>query len=180
MAAFTGGEKLKAKLQEIAAKLDSAKSVQVGFLSGTTEDDGTSLPMIAAIQEFGAPKAGIPPRPFMRPAFAKHSGKWAAGLSGALKAFDYDAKKALSGAGDVIKGQVQDSIKSVTTPPLSPVTLLLRDRFGNNRHEITFADVQKARADVAAGVVPNMTPTQGKPLIWTGQMWNKVDYEVKY
>lgn len=55
----SGGNKFAAALRDINANIDKASSVDVGFLEGATEPDGTSIPMIAAIQEFGAPKAGI-------------------------------------------------------------------------------------------------------------------------
>lgn len=56
MATVSGGEKLQAYLAQIAGNLasaGSAPSVQVGFLEGSTYPDGTSVPTIAALNEFG-------------------------------------------------------------------------------------------------------------------------------
>jgi hypothetical protein len=56
MAALTGGDKLMAALEAIDNRLATAgtgPSVSAGFLAGGTYPDGTSIPMVAAIQEFG-------------------------------------------------------------------------------------------------------------------------------
>lgn len=56
MAALTGGEKLMAYLKTIDTKVgasDGGYGIRVGFLEGVTYPDGTSLPMIAAQNEFG-------------------------------------------------------------------------------------------------------------------------------
>lgn len=56
MAAMTGGDKLMAYLKSIDDRLASAgnePNVRVGFLEGATYPDGTSVPLIAAQNEFG-------------------------------------------------------------------------------------------------------------------------------
>lgn len=178
-AGVTGGVAMEAALKKIADKVSKASKVNVGFLEGSTEVGGASLPMIAAIQEFGAPGAGIPPRPFFRPMVAAHKSEWGPALSAALKANDYNAEAALGQVGEDMAGQLQASIIAVSDPPLSKVTLLLRERFGNQPQEIKFSDVQKAREDIASGREPNVTPTQAHPLIWTGTMLDKVSSEVE-
>jgi hypothetical protein len=52
--ALTGGDKLAAKLAAIAKRLGGNPEVRVGFLENSVYDDGTSVPMVAAINEFGA------------------------------------------------------------------------------------------------------------------------------
>lgn len=179
MAHVSGGDRLGTALAAIAARLNSAKEVQVGFLENATYPDGTNVAMVAAIQNYGAPAKGIPPRPFFSNMVKEKSPDWGRKLGRALKAADYDASVALGRMGDGIKGQLQASIRKTMEPALSPVTLLLRERFGNNPQAITFGDVMQARIDVASGRVPNVTSTQSKPLIWTGHMLNSVDFEVK-
>jgi len=176
---FTGGDKLKAKLAELSKKVTNAAVVQVGFFEGTSEPNGASTPMIAAIQEFGAPAKGIPPRPFFRTMVAKEEGHWGEDLGAALLATEYDAEKALGQMGEVMSGELRESIVALTEPKLSDVTLLLRERFGNNPQEITFADVQKAREDIAAKIEPNVSGTQAKPLVWTGDMLNSITHKVE-
>lgn len=178
--AFSGGEKLQAHLEALAKKVHNGGELQVGFIGDAGGyDNGASVPMVAAIQEFGAPSKGIPPRPFFRNMIAKNKGSWGKMLDGALKRTNLDASAALDIMGHVMVGQLQASIIDTTSPPLSKVTLLLRARFGNNPQEITFADVMQARRDVASGKAPDVTETQSKPLVWTGHLLDSVDFEVK-
>lgn len=120
---MTGGEKLQAALAAIVGKLASAETVQVGFLENSTYPDGTSVPMVAAIQEFGAPKAGIPPRPFFRTMIAAKAPGWGGAMGQILKSTDYDAAKTLGQMGEGIKGQLQESIKATNNPPLASATI---------------------------------------------------------
>ena len=191
--AMTGGDKLMAYLAKIDAGLasaGSAPSVRVGFLEGSTEADGTSIPMIAAVNEFGGTiqrEAGtvtvyrkvaasgthflrngrfvkrkesnwsethahgaytitIPPRPFFRNAIKAHGKEWGKNMGASLKENRFDAAKALVSMGQLIKRQIQQSIRDTNSPPNAPSTIR---RKGFN-----------------------------KPLIDTGTMWNSVDYEV--
>lgn len=122
MNALSGGAKLEAKLREIA-KRTTGGTVRVGFLEGSTYPDGTSVPMVAAIQEFGAPKAGIPPRPFFRSMIAAKKGEWGEAVGKLLADNGYDAQKALGLAGQGIKGQLQRSINETNAPPLAQATI---------------------------------------------------------
>ena len=121
MAKILGGDKLTAALAAIAAKVNKAASVQVGFLENSTYPDGTSVPMVAAIQEFGSGK--VPSRPFFRDMIAAKSGEWPDATAMALKASDYDGAKALALVGEGIKGQLQTSITTFSGVPLSPRTV---------------------------------------------------------
>ena len=122
MAALKGGDKLAKRLAAMGKALNSAKKVQAGFPKGGTYPDGTSVPMVAAIQEFGAPKVGIPPRPFMRTTFAAENQKWAGNLAALIAERNYDARSALTAVGEVMQGDIKEGIASVSSPPLSPVT----------------------------------------------------------
>jgi hypothetical protein len=121
--AMKGGSRLMAALNIIANKLNSGQAVDVGFMEGSTYPDGTSTPMVAAINEFGAPSRGQPPRPFFRNMISAKSPNWGQQLGGVLKANDYDASKALSLMGEGIKGQLQQSIVDLVAPPLAPSTV---------------------------------------------------------
>jgi hypothetical protein len=118
-----GGDKFEAALRDIAEKVSQPATLRVGFLSAARYPDGTSVAMVAAIQEFGAPSRGIPPRPFFRRAIAKHSPEWPEAVGNLLKANGYDAVKALSLSGAAIAGQIQQSIVDLTDPPLAPSTI---------------------------------------------------------
>jgi hypothetical protein len=95
----------------------------VGFLEGATYPDGTSVAMVAVIQDFGAPNAGIPPRPFFRNVVAEGKMTWGKSLVTILKDNDYDAKRALKLMGEGIRGQIQNSITNGSFTPLKPATV---------------------------------------------------------
>lgn len=178
MATVKGGDKLSARLKEIAANVASAKTVDVGFLEGATYPDGTLVAMVAAIQEFGAPKAGIPPRPFFRTMISAKSGEWPDAVKEQLKAADYDAAKTLARVGAGIAGQLQQSIADMSDPPLSPTTLMLRKMKAEDPDlVVTGATVGIAAARVAAGESTDGVST--KPLVQSGHLLNSVDYIVK-
>lgn len=120
---LSGGKGLEAYLQGIADRLANASEVRVGFLEGSAEADGTSLPMVAAVQEFGSPAQGIPPRPFFRTMIADKSPAWGEQLGKMLDRHDYDAAAALRQMGEGISGQLVDSIDATVSPPLSPKTI---------------------------------------------------------
>jgi hypothetical protein len=120
---MTGGDKLQAALSAIVGKLSTAETVRVGFLENSTYPDGTSVPMVAAIQEFGAPKVGIPPRPYFRSMIAAKAPGWGAAMGKVLKATDYDAAATLGQMGQGIAGQLRDSIIATDSPALAPATI---------------------------------------------------------
>lgn len=169
-----GGDKLKAALRQIADSLSRGGSLKVGFLSGATYPNGTPVAMVGAILNFGAPRAGIPPRPFFSEFVAKNSKGWPDEIRAQLKATGYDAALTMSRMGVLLQGQLRQSIRDTNQPPLSPVTLMVRQIVGPNG-TATFADVQEARRRVAAGERASDVST--KPLIWTAHMINSVAYE---
>lgn len=178
MAILHGGDKLQVVLAGMAKKIAKAKTVQVGFLSGATYPNGTSVPMVAAIQEFGAPKARIPPRPYFRTMIAAKSPGWSQTVADLLKANDYDAEKTLKLTGEGIKGQLQQSIIDTNSPALSPVTLMLRKMKSQNPGMVvTRKTVGEAARRVAAG--ESSAGVSTKPLVESGDLLNAVDYEVK-
>lgn len=177
MAAITGGKKLEEKLRELSRKVDRKASLAVGFLEGSTYPDGTSTPMVAAIHEFGAPKAGIPPRPFFRNMVAEKSGKWGDGVGAQLVATDFDAVRALERVGAGIASQLVQSIKDTNSPALSPVTLMLRKmRADNPSLEVNGSTVVEARAKVEKG--DSYAGVSTKPLNDTGHLQSSVDFQV--
>lgn len=178
MATISGGSKLEAALKEIAEKASNAALVRVGFLESAKYPNGTSVAMVAAIQEFGAPKVGIPPRPYFRNMIAAKSGEWPNAIAGLLKTNEYDAARTLGQTGEAVKGQLQESIIDTFEPPLSPVTLMLRRMKADNPDLIVTArTVAEARARVAAG--KSSAGVSTKPLVESGHLLNSVDYEVK-
>ena len=125
MAEIKGGDKLAKALAEIAASLGDPATLRVGFLEGATAPDGQSIPLRAALNEFGHEHNGVvtPPRPFFRNMVKAKSGEWPDAIAYQLKATKYDTKLTLERVGDAIKGQLTESILDLWAPPLSPVTI---------------------------------------------------------
>ena len=126
---FSGGEKLQAVLAELSKKVTEPATLRAGFLEGSTYPDGTSVPMVAAINELGRmvySEAGNyyqMPRPFFRGMISKKSPEWGGQLGKLLVANDYDAKRSLGLMGETIKGELQESIAQFSDVPLAPATI---------------------------------------------------------
>jgi len=127
---FSGGDKLKAVLEGIAKRAGKAKTLEVGFMSGATYPDGTPVAMVAAIQNYGVPAAGIPARPFFSNMVREKSPDWGQSLGEVLKANDYDSDVALKAMGLGIEDQLQQSIRDTNSPALAEATV---DRKGFNK-----------------------------------------------
>lgn len=123
MVALSGGQKLEDYLANLSKKYSTASSVSIGFLSGSSYPDGTPVAMVAAIQNWGAPSRGIPPRPFFTNMIAAKSPEWGPALAKNLAITGGDAEKALGRVGLGIKGQLQTSIIETNSPPLAASTI---------------------------------------------------------
>lgn len=123
MATIRGGEKLKDALRGLTDKISRPATLRVGFLEGATYPDGTPVAMIAAIQDYGAPKVGIPPRPFFRNMVADKSPEWPNAIAEQLRANNYDPARTLDVVGAAIAGQLRDSILATNEPPLKDATI---------------------------------------------------------
>lgn len=123
MAEVQGGDKLRAALAELGKKISRGATLKVGFLAGATYPDGTPVAMVAAIQDFGAPAAGIPPRPFFRNMVAQESPGLPAAIALDLKRTDFNVEQTLSRAGAVLAGKLKQSIVDTNAPPLKPATV---------------------------------------------------------
>jgi len=122
--------KLQSTLDRMLKKLRKGKTLDVGFMSDATYPDGTPVAMVAAIQNYGAPAAGIPARPFFSNMVREKSPEWGESLGEVLKANDYDSDAAMKAMGLGIEGQLQDSIRATNSPPLAEATV---DRKGFNK-----------------------------------------------
>lgn len=65
----------------------------------------------------------IPPRPFFRKMVWAQSPGWGALASRALIDSDYNVDEAMAKVGEIIKGQLQNSIRQLTDPPLKQSTI---------------------------------------------------------
>ena len=112
--AFTGGDKLQAKLAEILKSATSAKQVDAGFLTAENAE-------IAFYNEFGT--EDIPPRPFMRQTAKTCPDGWVEDLADAMKTNGMDADKALRVVGRVMCDDIQIAMRDFTDPPNAASTI---------------------------------------------------------
>lgn len=123
MVAITGDKAVQRRLEEIAALLGNGGGVRVGFLEGATYPGGTPVAMIAAIHNFGAPRAGIPPRPFFSNMIVDKSPEWGPAIGQLMVDNDYDVARVLALSGEAIAGQLRQSIADTNSPPLAESTI---------------------------------------------------------
>ena len=162
MASISGGDKLEAKLRELAAKVSRPATLRVGFLENARYPDGTPVAMIAAIHNWGAPSRGIPPRPFFSNMIKAKKGEWPAAIAEQLRVADWDAAVALDVVGAAIAGQLRESVIETNSPPLKDATIVRKGGTRGMKYD------PKNRATFPA-----------KPLIDTGWMYENIDHEVK-
>ncbi len=116
-----GGKELAKKLREIAAKLEKASTLNVGFLEGADYPDGTPVASVAAFNEWGTSR--IPARPFFRSMSKAGQKHWADDIGQILPANGYDAELTMNLMGEKLKGELQDSIRNWSEPPNAPSTI---------------------------------------------------------
>lgn len=91
-------------------------------MGDATYPDGTSVALIAAVNEYG--RAPIqPPRPFFRRMIAEKSPTWGASMASLMVMHKYDSRLVLGGMGEEIAAQLRQSIVDLVSPPLNPTTI---------------------------------------------------------
>jgi hypothetical protein len=110
-------------LSNMVQKLTRAKSVRVGYLEGVDYPDGTPVALVAAVQNWGAPKVGVPARPFFSNMVAEKQSSWGPAIAANLKATGYDTKRTLELVGEGIKGQLQQAVNDFVGTPLKEGTI---------------------------------------------------------
>ncbi len=177
MVGLTGGDALRAKLEEIARQIEGSHTLRVGFLEGATypDEDGTSVAQVAWWLNYGTKSA--PPRPFITNMIAAKSPKWGDNLARILQANGFDVPNALAQMGEGISDQLRQSIVDLNAPALSPITLMLRQMRIEDPHlSITGSVVGEAAARVAAG--DDYSSASTKVGVYTGHLLNSISYEV--
>lgn len=171
-----GGEKLEAELNRIAKSLGQGGVLKVGFLEGATYPDGTPVALAAALNNFGTRTA--PARPFFTNMVTDKSPEWPGRLEASLKATDYNTALSLQHMGAGIAADLQQSIFDTNSPPLSPITVMLRGMKSNDQDlVVTGKTVGEAARRVRDG--ETNYGASDKPLVESGHMANSVDYEVQ-
>lgn len=163
-------------LDDLSRKIEAGKGLRVGFLEGAKYPDEAQTPVayVAALQNFGS--GPIPPRPFFSNMIEDTSMDWGGIFAGFMEHFENDTEKALEALGEVLVGFVQDAIVAIDSPPLSPITLMLK-KMRREGVEINGTAVGIAARRVADG--ESYAGESEKPLIDTSHMLNSVNYEVE-
>lgn len=112
-----GGSNTKRYLDAMQEAVGGASGVRVGFLENATypAEQGQGQRHVAQVgfwNEFGAPGAKIPPRPYFRGMIGRELGDWGAKLAAYLKGADYDSKTAFEAMGTEIKEALTESIST--------------------------------------------------------------------
>ena len=164
-----------AKLKTILAGLKNAET-KVGITAPSKYEDGTSVAYVAAIQEFGSPKRAIPPRPVFRPTIADKKNNWRQVMERGAKKLStgMSAAEAMELVGLVAAGDIRKKYSTITTPPLSLVTLRLRKlkREGAKITAKTVGQVHKALKQVQGP--PDVSGVSTKPLVFDGILINSI------
>lgn len=122
MAQVSGGDKMERALRRMAKQMGRGMEAHIGFLENATYPDGTKVALVALIQNFGAPAAGIPARPFFSNMIAEKSPEWAERFEKILVAAEYNPGLALARMAETIGGELAESITDTNDPPLKPET----------------------------------------------------------
>lgn len=122
MARVLGGGSFNDVMLEMSKKFGRGNKVEIGFFEGPTYPDGTSVAFIAAVNEYGNPPRQ-PPRPFFRNMIADKKHEWSRAMVDLIRENRYDMKIVMEQVGQAIKGQLQQSIRDLTYPPLAPSTI---------------------------------------------------------
>lgn len=123
MAKLRGGDEARKILRQFMEMARDPFVLRVGFLENATYPDGKPVAMIGAIQNYGAPRAGIPPRPFFSNMIRKKQGEWPSAIVTLMRDNDMDIERVLTIAGAAIAEQLKQSIIDTNTPPLADSTV---------------------------------------------------------
>lgn len=118
------------EIERVLTTLKQRKSfVKAGVLGdGKPRDDGLSNVDLAMIHEFGAPKAGIPERSFIRSSFDMGRASYVSMLAKLLRQV-YEGRKSIEQALGVVGLQMATDMKAAITagagipPPLKEATI---------------------------------------------------------
>ena len=178
----TGGDRLNSLLRQLRTQRGKAVSIEVGFFESARYEDGTSVPTVAAIHQFGAPNRNIPARPYFTNAMEHierevrrmvlgdlRQQTRALGTGGAVRAPRID-DGLLNQIGAKAAGIIQQSIVDISRPPLSQKTIEARRNRGKGKRR-TKGRGRRVRVS-ASGLGPT-------PLIDTGFLRRSVTWKVR-
>lgn len=139
MAKVTGGDRASAILDAIAAHIEQAGILHVGFLESETYPDGTPVAQVAYWNEFGTEH--IPPRPFFRHLIETNKSGWSLAFGNLMKSNNYDVNRVFALMGEGMKDQLTRAIIDFSDPNNAPATV---DKKGFDNPLIDTGVMQKA------------------------------------
>lgn len=140
------------RIAELARELKLKPVIRIGIISGSPDEDQLSMAELGAIHEFGAPRANIPERSFLRATADAKRLEWMALLERSLRLAVAGRLTVDQAMGIVGQQAVADVVARIREgagipPPLQQATI---DRKGSSR-----------------------------PLVDTGRLVQAISYEVK-
>lgn len=156
------------------------KQGKVGWDKTAKYQDGTPVALAAMVNELGSAARSIPARPFFRPTIAREFNNWAAIAAQGAKAVvagTATMEDVLNAIGSNAMGQVQKTIASITSPPLSPLTLMARKhrRMGGM---VTGKTIGEFAKQLDKGP-QNLAGVSTKPLEDTFTLYNTITHTVE-
>lgn len=122
-------------MEELAKRLEAfqGRVAKVGWFETARYPEGEQVASVALIQEFGAPGANIPARPFIRPTIDAEGDKWKENIAKGVQAVvrgAVTADQVLEIVGQQAAGDIRKTISEVRSPPLADSTIAQRMREG--------------------------------------------------
>lgn len=114
------------RIRKLAAELKAKPVVRVGVLGDGGNDDELTNAELAAIHEYGAPRANIPERSFLRATADAKRQEWLALMERGLRlavAGRLSVKAALGLVGEQAVADIRTRIRAHIPPPLAPRTV---------------------------------------------------------
>jgi len=147
-------------LRQTVKGLDGAQA-RVGWFPSAKYEGGQPVAGIAAVQEFGSPARGVPPRSFFRTTATEKRESWAdtvEQVSRAAAQGKIEPGRVIEAVALAAEGHVRETITKIQSPPLKQATI----------------DARKRRlANGGAGA----QATIAKPLVDTGILLNTLTSE---
>lgn len=131
---------------------DKKPGVKVGIMEDATSADYGPIAPIAAIHEFGAPEAGIPPRSFMRSTVENKKAEWVSQFSTYLKGAigNVGVEPAFTAVGQVMAEDIQEKIQWGIDPALTASTIAQKSKLGVYEPDLPLVRT----GDFMANIVP--------------------------
>lgn len=172
-----GGDKLRAKLAEVAKRVSGKHTLRVGFLEGSRYPGQTDVTAAETAFWLNYGTKTAPPRPFFTNMINEKSDSWGDLLAHLIIENGATVDDALNIVGELIEDQLRDAIFSLDSPALSPITLMLRKmRIGDRDRPVTVGMIAEAARRVAAG--ESSSPASEKVGVYSGHMSNSISHDL--